>query len=492
MEYGFCEFFDKEMSIIDSFFKKGNNNNVLGLRKMNIRISNLLFPECSTLMPTIVYFYYLHAIYHVLKERDKKEPVEDEINKYEKDLSKIVIAYQKANRLRTKGFFNKAETRAYHWYKTSFSNLHYKDTKWKASDKSNKFQFEILKETPRYKFVKKYIDDYYDAMHGSIEMGWNGDKGIKKIIEKMAGDISCHFETIMDKLDNTEKTDFIRRVVQNYDSSRICAFSYLSNVILHLMGKGSVPINSILYNENYVVKKRSIDDLPLPSFIDMNYGGSIRGQMKMYDKLKLAQTYSLLQGIVKKVYNYLLFSNDNTEREKIISEIKELVNKYNIHIANDDYKWKKIKNNGWINCFCGIDKSDMNNKEWYADDLPGIYKFINSVSEKIPKNITDTQDIFVEKEWFINICSLVKEREKTIMGNDALLDSGFVTEKRFADYIDTFRWEYRPQEIVYQESQESEEENPEELEIDVDENSDLNKIPHNMCAQYFIYELFYE
>ena len=62
VEFGFCSLYGKDDRGISNFFKEANNRDVLGLRPMNNRISEILFPECTTLMPNLVYIYYLNAI----------------------------------------------------------------------------------------------------------------------------------------------------------------------------------------------------------------------------------------------------------------------------------------------------------------------------------------------------------------------------------------------------------------------------------------------
>ena len=66
MEYGFVGFCNKEDKVFYSLMKEWNNIDYLGLRRMNVRLSNLMFPFTNTLMPNLVYFYYLHALYYAV------------------------------------------------------------------------------------------------------------------------------------------------------------------------------------------------------------------------------------------------------------------------------------------------------------------------------------------------------------------------------------------------------------------------------------------
>ncbi len=531
MEYGFCEFFDKDMPRMESFFKNGNANNVLGLRKMNVRISNMLFPECSTLMPTILYFYYLHAIYHVLFEKDKKEPEEGKINKYEKALSKVIIAFQRANKYDTKGLFDTARNRAYHWYKTTFRYMHFKDKNW-IPNQGCKPQYEKLKETWRYKFVCAFITNDYvnkkiEELNNDDYIIQNVDSVINDIASKMNGndkneDKIRQVKERLDRLDEIEKMDFVRRLLaDDYDpqkTNRISKYSYMSNIIMDIIGVTTVKSNSKIYKEDYdsldnymKYKKISypfyLSDNPLPPFrlkspfvigqakklseseieygVNVAKGGNGRDNSRyMYDNMKLSQSYSFLQGIAKKVYNYILFCNDENKKKEIETQLYELLECYLSMMDNtktlkkDVLKWKWKDTSPFFKIFCGVD-----------EDLKGIFEFISSIGTIIPDEIRED---FTSEEWFENVKQIVINRENEIMGSDALLNSGFVPDKPFADYIDTFRWEYRPEELYNM--QDDGEEEMTDISIDNEKNTKEEYVskPHNMCAQYFIYELFYE
>lgn len=73
VEFGFCSLYGKDDRGISNFFKEANNRDVLGLRPMNNRISEILFPECTTLMPNLVYIYIISMPYIMyLKKRDQR------------------------------------------------------------------------------------------------------------------------------------------------------------------------------------------------------------------------------------------------------------------------------------------------------------------------------------------------------------------------------------------------------------------------------------
>ena len=151
-----------------------------------------------------------------------------------------------------------------------------------------------------------------------------------------------------------------------------------------------------------------------------------------------------------------------------------------------DYAVESLARSG-IGKLIIIDKDDV--------ALRGAFAFILKISDAILK---ENNDIEGKIE---NIVGIVKERESNILGGNSRLDSGMAFDA-MGDYEDTFRWEYRP-EIERMEAQEScDKDTINDLDKDkVDESNadeineenakDKNKL-HNMCARYYIYELFFE
>ena len=197
--------YGKDDKGISNFFKEANNRDVLGLRPMNNRISEILFPECTTLMPNLVYIYYLNAIYHVLKEKGS----EDDIDYYERMISHHIVEKHREE-CKGKGFFDDAKDRAYKKYKNKMKMLHYLDEGYSIN---NVCLLDILKETDRYRFVKNVIDN--------VEVG----SDVEDLTDYEKG---CIYSP--GKLDEIEKLDYIRRVLMP-DDSRICRYSYTSNII---------------------------------------------------------------------------------------------------------------------------------------------------------------------------------------------------------------------------------------------------------------------
>ena len=97
-------------------------------------------------------------------------------------------------------------------------------------------------------------------------------------------------------------------------------------------------------------------------------------------------------------------------------------------------------------------------------DLEECWNFINEITQKL-KNV-DIKDINTSD--IDEIASIVKKREKYVRGAASKLGTNLRNIEDTEDYIDTFRWEYRPTERQ-------------------------NRSPGTitMCVSYYISELFY-
>lgn len=457
MEFGFCSLYGKDDRGISNFFKEANNRDVLGLRPMNNRISEILFPECTTLMPNLVYIYYLNAIYHVLKEKGS----EDDIDYYERMISHHIVEKHREE-CKGKGFFDDAKDRAYKKYKNKMKMLHYLDEGYSINDVC---LLDILKETDRYRFVKNVIDN--------VEVGSD--------VEDLT-DYEKDYIYSPGKLDEIEKLDYIRRVLMP-DDDRICRYSYTSNIIASFLGFKRAPVSnkkdvlredsvSKLYKEGKAgkFKYEKLEDLleelkirqngkSLYKFEEIDkYGESIVGKFCMYEYLRQSQIYSIIQYIAKLSYKRLLFSRDDDKRkayeEKIRSEIAAYF-EISTEIKDDEIKnyWKKK----YENCKGFISQGE-------DGDLEECWNFINEITQKL-KNV-DIKDINTSD--IDEIASIVKEREKYVQGAASKLGTNLRNIEDTEDYIDTFRWEYRPTERQ-------------------------NRSPGTitMCVSYYISELFY-
>lgn len=455
VEFGFCSLYGKGDRGISNFFKEANNKDVLGLRPMNNRISEILFPECTTLMPNLVYIYYLNAIYHVLKEKGS----EDDVDYYERMISHHIVEKHREE-CKGKGFFDDAKDRAYKKYKNKMKMLYYLDEKYSINGVC---LLDILKETDRYKFVKNVIDN--------VEVGSD--------VEDLT-DYEKDYIYSPGKLDEIEKLDYIRRVLMP-DDDRICRYSYTSNIIASFLApvsnkKDVLRENSVskLYKEGKEgkFKYEKLEDLleelkikPKSKYlyefekIDKydKYGESIVGKdngFYMYEYLRQSQIYSIIQYIAKLSYKWLLFSRDDDKRKSYEEKIRSEIAVY--FEISTEIKEEKIENywkKKYEDCKSFISQGE-------DGDLGECWDFINKLTIELEKDI-NTSDI--EK-----IASIVEEREKHVQGAASKLGTNLRNIEDTEDYIDTFRWEYRPTESQ-------------------------NRYPGTitMCVSYYISELFY-
>ena len=455
VEFGFCSLYGKGDRGISNFFKEANNKDVLGLRPMNNRISEILFPECTTLMPNLVYIYYLNAIYHVLKEKGS----EDDVDYYERMISHHIVEKHREE-CKGKGFFDDAKDRAYKKYKNKMKMLHYLDEKYSINGVC---LLDILKETDRYKFVKNVIDN--------VEVGSD--------VEDLT-DYEKDYIYSPGKLDEIEKLDYIRRVLMP-DDDRICRYSYTSNIIASFLAPVSKKKDvlredsvSKLYKEGKEgkFKYEKLEDLleelkikPKSKYlyefekIDKydKYGESIVGKdngFYMYEYLRQSQIYSIIQYIAKLSYKWLLFSRDDDKRKSYEEKIRSEIAVY--FEISTEIKEEKIENywkKKYEDCKSFISQGE-------DGDLGECWDFINKLTIELEKDI-NTSDI--EK-----IASIVEEREKHVQGAASKLGTNLRNIEDTEDYIDTFRWEYRPTESQ-------------------------NRYPGTitMCVSYYISELFY-
>ena len=493
LEYGFCEFYGKDDKALREDKDREGRVDLFGLRLMNNQISNILFPECTTLMPNLEYFYYLNAIYHVLKnDKNNQEPEEDEINDYEKKISQFVIRHT-TERI---GLFNTAEKRAYGKYKTTMKLLFYFDADWMpvvVREKENqKTQQEILQDTPRYKFVEAVIgltknnqNISSDSLDIDKLLEENPDSEVKKAYD------NCHPYLVA--LDETEKMDYIRRVLENKSpENQPCRFSFMANLIMGYLGLKSMPReNDDIYKCNklgeYITKKEregntielKTDIYSFKELLDTDKTGlPLTGikettivqnrtiyNLNMTEYLRQAQIYSCLQEIARIVYNLqlrMISDQDKENREKKYrDELKKEVDWFHVHVVKEgkeDY-WEE-KEKTFVGCKAFMQQ--MNSNE-VNPKLKACRDFINGI-DKLVRNIiskTDDRDKKMYDEIIENIREYLEDKVSVIGGNEQ-------------NYIDTFRWEYRPPIIT-----------------DKAKKADSSKRPAStMCAQHYIWELF--
>lgn len=459
MELGFCELYDeKNDKGLSQFFKVANNKDVLGLRALNVKFSDVLFPECSTLMPNLVYIYYLNAIYHVLKEKRgaewnlKKE--RSAIDRFEKLISQNI---EESDGTRKKGFMKEAQERAFSKYYNKMEMLHYWETDWRSSAEMKKTHQDILKETPRYELIQNII--------GRIQALEKKDANIEVQQNIVKEEFTKYNGEILYKLDGYERMDYIRRVLQPVSEKGIMRYrySYFSNVVMdYLYYKRVIPSGKLYldkYNNFFAYKKENIVKEEMPViFEEIQYGQDIEGKKNQEEGRSMiqiyieAKDYSALQYIAKLVFNKILFRNQSEKAENYEEKLKDHISKYReVNLAIWGNK-KTIKN------YC-------KNQEV----LGSAYGFIENVKTYVLeyKKACSNKDESKQREAMQALDRLVIEREKVIMGDESLLESGIRASDEIGMYIDTFRWEYRPKD-------------------------EKNRDPEPMCASFYIYELFCE
>lgn len=500
LEYGFCEFYGKDDKALRKDKDREGRVDLFGLRQMNNQISNILFPECTTLMPNLEYLYYLNAIYHVLKNsKNNQEPEKREIDYYEKIISQFVIRHTK-ERERI-GLFDTAEKRAYGKYKTTMKLLFYFDADWMpvvVREKENqKMQQQILQATPRYKFVEAVIgltnnnqNISFDSLDKLLEE--NPDSEVKKAYD------NCHPYLVA--LDETEKMDYIRRVLENKSpENQLCPFSFMTNLIMGYLGlKGMPGENDDIYKcnklEEYITKKEregnmielKPDIYSFKELLDTNKTGlSLTGickktsvqnetlyDLNMTEYLRQAQIYSCLQEIARIVYNLQLRMTSDQGKEnrekKYRDELKKKVGWFYRNVVDAENEGKKDywywkRKTPFADCKAFMKQMNSNEAE---PKLKACWDFIYGIDDLVRKSISkphDTDDTHKKMydEIIKNIENYLEDKVSVIGGNEQ-------------NYIDTFRWEYRPSIIT-----------------DKAKKADSSKRPAStMCAQYYIWELF--
>ncbi len=502
MKYGFVEFYDKDDKVYDSFFKTANNRDILGLRKMNIRMSNILFPFGNTLMPNLEYFYYLNAIYHVLKGNGTTEPPKKDINKWETIISQYIVSFLKSSSYKNKGFFGDTRARAYPLYKTNMTRMHFLDAMWVSHSNFVETALSKLKKTKRYQFVEQLIKN------PRLEIGnkENDDiiRGILKNIEGIDDDQfdSPNYDWLY-KLEDIERLDFIRRVVLPYPligNPKKLHYSVFSNIVCYYCmleikpsfdsrGKGNT-----IYNDewcsNYIKSKTQpraqsrYDFSELEEFDDLNkYFAHIPKEIDSSHDYKVAITYSKLQRVAKIAYLACFYENNEKHskiyEEQLKAEISDLKNRMD---DSNKSEWflNSLKNKNMQDrlLFIGIKPGD----ESVDPVLEGAFKFVSDIARIIKGNETDSA-LYQLKE-------LIRKREKQIMGDDRILGSGLQTEPPMTPYIDTFRWQYRP-EYQYDDIEDGEI----EVENSIEQKEKVPDIDNKLrtsCASYYIHELFFE
>lgn len=481
LEYGFCEFYGKDDKALREDRDREGRVDLFGLRPMNNQISNILFPECTTLMPNLEYFYYLNAIYNVLKKKNNQEPEEWEIDDYERRISQFVIRHT-TERI---GLFDIAEKRAYGKYKTTMKLLFYFDEKWIPAvvrgKEEQRTQQEILQDTPRYKFVEAVIELIGNGQNISLDKLLEENSDFKEVCKK------CHPYFVA--LDETEKMDYIRRVLENKSSgNQLCPFSFMTNLIMGYLGLERMPgKDDDIYNCDKLGETIELksDIYSFKELLDTNKTGlSLTGihkttsvqngteyDLNMTEYLRQAQIYSCLQEIARIVYNLQLRMTSDQDKEnrkgKYRDELKKEVHWFHVHVVKErkeDY-WKKP----FVGCKAFMQQMNSNEVE---PKLGACWEFIKRIDEIVRECISENNEPSdsgdTDEE---NMCKEIIKKIREYLDLEARV---CVIGGKEQNYIDTFRWEYRPPIIT-----------------DKAKKADSSKrLASTMCAQYYIWELF--
>lgn len=503
IDYGFAELFAKDDKMMGKFFKESNNRDILGLYKMNVRISNVLFPFGNTLMPNLVYFYYLNAIYYVLKEKNGREPYRHEIDEWEIKISKAIKGPFKSVR---KGFLDKASNRAYSKYKSSMERMHFignngtvKAEEWKARPELEKTALECLKETKRYKFVKRIVTGLSEKVEFSAE-------------EQM--------ETWPYRLENIERLDFIRRVVVPYENDFV-PYSVFSNIVMYCsMIKQRPRRMETIYKddwiETYEKKRNGKKEVKIDNSRKYDFGG-----IKTFDNLtgyfdyinsgysginrnedyRVASAYSKLQLIAKLVYKVCLFEGSNERQGDYLNQLQEEIRK--LHMNEEVLQFNNFARNFQVKkkYYPFLVKSNAANE--FDNELLDAFQFVGKLAVCMKS--------FQKSENFDTIINEMKkiviEREAEVMGDNSILNSGIRTEHTRRDSEDTFRWQYRPDYVFMDGGNTKDEEDSGNAQtVNEEKNSEKNDNAigfvwkkgdkkeklSTMSASYYIYELFFE
>ncbi len=470
MEYGFVEFYDKNDQTISSFFREANNRDILGLRKMNIRISNVLFPFGNTLMPNLVYFYYLNAIYHAYIEVNDRVPVPRVIDAYEKLISQRIC---KDESLKKKGFFNDAKSRAYGKYRSSMERMKFFEYSWKAHEDMPQTALEGLKETQRYRYVKAVIE---------------ANKGKEKleIPEELR---TWPVKMKPNMLEDVERLDFIRRVVRPY-KEEVPEYSVFTNIVMHYAGIKRLPnAGETIYKEDWLSKCKPKENSKLSRIETFTNwyeceGGEAHGFSLYFERISkkinrcedyiIALVYSKLQWIAKLAYNTCLFENMESRRKEYYEKLKQEIQGILafVNVKDTIYtEWNRLIKSKRVNIFTGIEPGAPEPDALLVE----AFDFTNEILKSIRRTGTNID------ECIADIIEMVKKREKESMGDSSILDSGIRADKPMMNYVDTFRWQYRPEE-AYAETEENGQA----------DTAEVDNALSTMSASYYIYELFFE
>lgn len=489
LKLNYCTFSGKENKIFSSkILEESGGIDALGFRGLNLRFSDILFPECSTLMPNLVYFYYLFAICDVVDKKidEGKLPLnkrEEKIEQYEKNIS----GYLSQNS--SKGFKGaEAKSRPYDEYKNSMRKLKFieVDEGEKIFDRLN----EKLTKTKRYAMVENVITKDLEKENSRDEGKTDDEKG--QIIDEK------EFKDGFDKyhLEPEEKADFCQRLVLADVWEKKYSPSLFAYMVLYYYAGPKVESKDLpLFEEipsfeeknPLIVGLKTIaDELDAKKIfikgwkeiLEEEYIGE-NGESERYEKAKkiynIAVQYSALQYIIKTAYNGMIFRYHKKNKETYYEKLKEKIKIYRESYQETSYITKKYIKNVPVN---------INNE----DDI--LWEFLRRIHNKITEKRDDEGCTEYAKctkcaecaecakcaEYLLDFEreeNEIKKRELEVLDVKSILNSDAFAVSPVADYVDTFRWEYRPSGNA--------DKGKEEIE---------RKKMHTMCVRYYMNELF--
>ena len=411
MEFGFCEFADKNDKIVKRLLKGSNNkNDPFGLKAINDNIAEEIFPECSTWMPNLVYMYYFNAMCHVLREnkvikKNKSEwyrqrKLKDWVALYEKVLSEWI---KNCDISKDNGFTSQE---LYNSYITKMEYLEFFD---EDVDNESENRLGKLKETERFKFIKEVIEDTIHQDGSTPER--------KDILYKL--EEKGKNKKWLGKLEREEKVDYIIRVLKKSKNNNSLTAEIIKTVLEYKNNLSLMNLTSenISHRLDEAIKKERINDIRV-KFNELK----IDTTNDKKNLLSEIQMYSLVQRAIKCMYYTMITEKEigkkyEEKREEIFKLIREKL-----------IREKLIREK----------TSNIIRKKTIKEEAS--YKFITEILKKIRVYYEDEK-----KEVLEEIEKKIREREQEIQGVYSNIGIKLPEENLPNNYIDTFHWQYRPE-----------------------------------------------
>lgn len=412
---------------LSTIFSKESTTGQLGFAVINDYFSETLFPGISTLMPNLVYCYLIFAL-----TWNKEQPNDTS----RKDMLYEITKGERFSRA-NKGFHGKVKEDIVSTYRRFMIRYGFYET-----DLTTAFG----------KLNNKY------AQHTSNSKEKARYREIQKLIEGKQADVSPF-------LYDYEKTDMVQRclvasgikyqmdkqkIMLNEDRAANSGFFQLSLFDLAVLKLACKP-NKSNYNELSV---RQNGNIPVLENMGTLFDGQIIGkESELYQRYEAARFASLMQFYIKCRSNQLIRAEKRAMRGEEPIKQENLVEK--LKIGTKQFSWEEDAHNKMIEAMGNID--GCKNK---INLLWEIYKMVSD----------DTQDGSQAADELI--WKIIRDSDTETV---AEWNRGESTE-----YLDTFRWEYRPED----------ERHKKKTEVQSDEMIfDREAGNTSKCASYFVMEL---